>query len=441
MAGNRNATKAKPQSQGPPPSDKPPSRASVRKRRPSKKVAPADSEDEGEDGKKAAVRVNWKKDLTRGQRVLDWLDENPDQRHKLFSDSTETAKEEGRTKKTAKTSKTAIHALIAKAVFTVDADPLVRDEYAENPGKYVTAVGNFFTQLRKQYRESNDKIGRTGAGLRYEDITEGSDIWNIVQSVEAEFPFWQRLHGYWRTIPSFNPQTVSSEPGQDLDVDAAQLFTGIDSAGKPDDEQDEDGEENQDGEELDMGDTDYVPERHLSSEDSFIDIPPPPAKLSSSSSFSSPLFNKENARPNVKAEVKPFLLTKAKPTPPSSKGAKRTRAETFADEMRAENEMLERLAEKKHDRRVLELSYKKQKLEVEAEEKRRIAEREHYMMQCQRERERELHEMRMAQMQMRQNGSGTGMAFGNGDMVNGFTGMDAGGFNNSAALHPFDFNF
>ncbi|KAJ7580543.1 hypothetical protein C8J56DRAFT_761394, partial [Mycena floridula] len=71
-----------------------------------------------------------------------WLDEHPDQRHKHFSDSTEAAKEEGRVKKVAKTPKNAIHALITQAVFTVDVDSAVRDDYAANPVKYATAVNN-----------------------------------------------------------------------------------------------------------------------------------------------------------------------------------------------------------------------------------------------------------------------------------------------------------
>ena len=35
---------------------------------------------------------------------------------------------------------------------------------------------------------------------------------------------WERLHGLWRTLPNFNPFTVSSEPGQRLDEDAQDLL-------------------------------------------------------------------------------------------------------------------------------------------------------------------------------------------------------------------------
>jgi hypothetical protein len=35
-------------------------------------------------------------------------------------------------------------------------------------------------RLRKEYRTFNEKLGQTGAGLRYEDIEVGSGLWNLV---------------------------------------------------------------------------------------------------------------------------------------------------------------------------------------------------------------------------------------------------------------------
>ena len=37
------------------------------------------------------------------------------------------------------------------------------------------------------------------------------------------FPYWERLHGYWRTLPNYNPVTVTSDPGQDLESNAVAL--------------------------------------------------------------------------------------------------------------------------------------------------------------------------------------------------------------------------
>jgi hypothetical protein len=102
------------------------------------------------------------------------------------------------------------------------------------------------SRLRKEYRQFNETLGRTGAGLRYEDVEVGSNIWNLIgelfapsiaytyrflEQLEQDFPYWKRLHGFWRTLPNFNPYTASSEPGQDL---AAEALTLVQRRGKND---------------------------------------------------------------------------------------------------------------------------------------------------------------------------------------------------------------
>lgn len=100
------------------------------------------------------------------------------------------------------------------------------------------------SRLRKEYRLFNEKLGQTGAGLKFEDVEEGSALSNLIgwfpfslplptmlivvfpEQLEQEFPFWKRLHGFWRTLPNFNPYTASSEPGQDLAADALALIHG-----------------------------------------------------------------------------------------------------------------------------------------------------------------------------------------------------------------------
>ncbi|KAJ7577243.1 hypothetical protein C8J56DRAFT_1061383 [Mycena floridula] len=83
---------------------------------------------------------------------------------------------EGLVKKVAKVPKNAVYALITKAVFTVDADSTIQEDYMVNPAKHGPTVNNFFIQLRKQYHEANTKIRCTGAGLEYSQIREGSNI-------------------------------------------------------------------------------------------------------------------------------------------------------------------------------------------------------------------------------------------------------------------------
>ena len=37
-----------------------------------------------------------------------------------------------------------------------------------------------FFRLKKQYRAANERIGKTGAGLKPEDVTPGSEIANLI---------------------------------------------------------------------------------------------------------------------------------------------------------------------------------------------------------------------------------------------------------------------
>jgi hypothetical protein len=61
----------------------------------------------------------------------------------------------------------------------------------------------------------------------------------FLEQLEQEFPFWKRLHGFWRTLPNFNPYTASSEPGQDLAADALALIWGRGQDNENDEEEDE----------------------------------------------------------------------------------------------------------------------------------------------------------------------------------------------------------
>jgi hypothetical protein len=61
----------------------------------------------------------------------------------------------------------------------------------------------------------------------------------FLEQLEQEFPFWKRLHGFWQTLPNFNPYTASSEPGQDLAADVLTLIWGRGQDNENDDEEDE----------------------------------------------------------------------------------------------------------------------------------------------------------------------------------------------------------
>jgi hypothetical protein len=160
-------------------------------------VSSSSSSDNGapQSGKRQrARRVVW--NSARTERLLDWLDENPEERQKLFSDSSKDAKEEGRRKRQAKSPKSEFHKSIAAFIFSVDSDPIVRADFRSNPTNYTKSVDNYiiryglylciftclwsYYRLRKDYRSFNEKLGQTGASLRYEDLKEGSDLKNQV---------------------------------------------------------------------------------------------------------------------------------------------------------------------------------------------------------------------------------------------------------------------
>jgi hypothetical protein len=89
--------------------------------------------------------VVWDKYPERTERLLDYLDAHPDVAIKLFGDSTQAAKSEGRSKLTAKSNKGAAYLQVADGIFSLDHDAAVRADFATNPNKYAKAVDNYIT--------------------------------------------------------------------------------------------------------------------------------------------------------------------------------------------------------------------------------------------------------------------------------------------------------
>ena len=82
----------------------------------------------------------------RTEWLLDWLEENPVDQHKLFSGSMKDVKDEGQRKHVVKGTKSEFHKLIAIFVFSVDADKDVWDDFAANAGNYTKSVDNYLGQ-------------------------------------------------------------------------------------------------------------------------------------------------------------------------------------------------------------------------------------------------------------------------------------------------------
>jgi len=128
-------------------------KASKRIRKPTAKAADADSADadsasggEPQSTKRPkGRRVLW--NAARTERLLDWLEENPEERQKLFSDSSKDAKEEGRRKRVAKSPKSEFHKLIAIFVFSVDSDSEIRADFQSNAVNYTKSVDNYIIRL------------------------------------------------------------------------------------------------------------------------------------------------------------------------------------------------------------------------------------------------------------------------------------------------------
>jgi hypothetical protein len=89
-------------------------------------------------------QVHW--DDIRTDRLVDWLEDHPEDRQKLFSDSSQDAKNENRARRVAKGSKSVFYVKMAEYIFSVDGDPKVRGEVREDVKKYAKAVENRITQ-------------------------------------------------------------------------------------------------------------------------------------------------------------------------------------------------------------------------------------------------------------------------------------------------------
>jgi hypothetical protein len=94
---------------------------------------------------KVPVCIVWDKYPERTEHLLDYLDAHPDVAVKLFRDSTQAAKLEGRSKLTAESNKGAAYLQLADGIFSVDNDPAIRGDFTTNPSKYAKAIDNYIT--------------------------------------------------------------------------------------------------------------------------------------------------------------------------------------------------------------------------------------------------------------------------------------------------------
>ena len=83
----------------------------------------------------------------RTDRLIDWLEQHPTERHMLFSDSTQDARAEGRRTDVGKTAKTMYYALIADQIFANDQNADYVKHYFLNKSKFAESVGDRLATL------------------------------------------------------------------------------------------------------------------------------------------------------------------------------------------------------------------------------------------------------------------------------------------------------
>ncbi|KAJ7189670.1 hypothetical protein GGX14DRAFT_580529 [Mycena pura] len=212
--------------------------AAPKKRRSRAKAAPEtidDSSDVEPAGRTQRVQVNWIKNPDWTHAIVEYLNDNPSFRIKLFSDSTADAKKEKRPKQTAKDGKAVQFGVLAKHIFADD--PKEQARYANDPAKYATSTETRLRRLKKEYQGYLERVGATGAGLDPARVYAGSTLANVFEEIREEWPWWDDLHAFWRELPNYNPIGVqSSEPGTDHASAAATLFEGHTASTSEDDD-------------------------------------------------------------------------------------------------------------------------------------------------------------------------------------------------------------
>jgi hypothetical protein len=142
-----------------------------------KKSAPSEST--------KASNISYEKHM-RTDRIIDWLIDNADDRIRLFSDNVQDASEEGRPQRKSKTGKNIYYAKISKAIFANDPE---KDSYTADPIRYTKSVENHLNGLKKKYRNFCIELGRTGAGLKLEEINLHPEL----KSLKGESNFFFSL--------------------------------------------------------------------------------------------------------------------------------------------------------------------------------------------------------------------------------------------------------
>ncbi|KAI6164201.1 hypothetical protein EDD17DRAFT_1474789, partial [Pisolithus thermaeus] len=161
---------------------------------------------------------------SRTDRLIKWCRTHEAKRKKLFSDSTQDAREEGRSKQQLHHGKNHIYVEMAKAIFLHDETDEFRSLAAMNPGVFASSIRSHLDVLKTKYRKQNALLGQTGAGCTYEDLLSNDKTKNILAAITKDFPWWADLHRWWRTNPAYNNTFSAADIRQDFATRAVELF-------------------------------------------------------------------------------------------------------------------------------------------------------------------------------------------------------------------------
>ncbi|KAF8120518.1 hypothetical protein EV363DRAFT_1139344, partial [Boletus edulis] len=143
---------------------------------------------------------------------------------KIFSDSTQDAKDANRKKEVSGRSRTSYYSDAAKAIFANDENLDVRHCSQVRPDLFASKIERRIRDLRQAYSAENKKLGQTGMGMTYEELQSDPSKSNLLDSIVDSFPWWPDLHGFWRTNPGINTSPAVADPDQDLEQEALGLF-------------------------------------------------------------------------------------------------------------------------------------------------------------------------------------------------------------------------
>ncbi|KAI6046987.1 hypothetical protein EDC04DRAFT_2887430 [Pisolithus marmoratus] len=105
---------------------------------------------------------------------------------------------------------------VAEAIFMHAHDAHIRHLYSQYPSLFVKLIKSHFQLLHEKYNKANKTLGATGVGLTSAKLQECPDTKKLLDKIIANFPWWEDLHGFWMTNPSYNMVFSTGNPGQDF---------------------------------------------------------------------------------------------------------------------------------------------------------------------------------------------------------------------------------